>query len=79
MLKDFQYLVGEDLIRLIARSIYIEESRVKVPIRIAKTIYSTRKRMSSELIMNGQWTFIYKLNSTTNSFELESIDKGMEL
>lgn len=79
LLREFKDLIGRNLIRLRLRSIYIENSKVKLPVFIVKTVYRTRKKRNSGMIEDGAWTFIFNLNTTTNSFELESIERGIIL
>lgn len=79
LLKEYKNLIGENLIRLILKPIYIEQSRVKIPIFLIKTLYKTRNKKDAGMFGDGAWTFIYSFNSETDSFELESIDKGINL
>jgi hypothetical protein len=79
LLKEFNHLIGRDLIRLRLRPVYIEHSRVKLPIFLIKSVYKTRNKSDSGIFRDGAWTFIFYLNQQTNSFELEAIEKGITL
>jgi len=77
--KEFDYLIGQDLIRLRLKSVYIENSRVKLPVFLFKSVFRKRNKSHSEIFGEGAWTFIFYLNQQTNFFELERIDKGIIL
>jgi hypothetical protein len=77
--KEVKYLIGEQLIRFVFRPTFIDSGRVHIPVLMSQKIYSNRKKSISSMWEDGQWILIYKYNSYTESFNFESIMKGIML